>query len=98
MKRSKIFLGVTTALLAVAGVTAAKHYIPGTTRLYLTFNKTACLETTGITCSQGGTTRCVSTLITSGNHSVPLFTDGPAGRYTSTNTACKTPLKYTNEQ
>lgn len=36
MKRSKIFLGVTTCLLAIAGVAAAKRYGSATTRYYCT--------------------------------------------------------------
>ncbi len=36
MKRSKIFLGVTTCLLAVAGVAAAKRFGPSVQRWYCT--------------------------------------------------------------
>lgn len=36
MNRSKVFLGVTTGLLAVAGVAAAKRFGPQATRWYCT--------------------------------------------------------------
>jgi len=60
MKRSKIFLGVTTCLLAMAGVAAAKHFGPNITRWYVT----------------GGVPgHCVATgIITCQYHSHPIFT------------------------
>ena len=56
MKRSKIFLGVTTCLLAVAGLSAAKRFGPNVQRWYVTVtNSTPELRkciTTNPTCVQ----------------------------------------------
>jgi len=54
MKRSKIFLGVTTCLLAITGITAAKHFGDVKIRWYCTtgilgLNK-HCVQTGPITC------------------------------------------------
>jgi len=53
MKHSKIFLGVTTCLLAIAGVTAARHYGPSIRRWYCTegvLGVKHCVPTGTITC------------------------------------------------
>jgi len=96
MKRSKVFLGVTTAILAVAGVAAAKHYGPPKTRLYLTHGLTACLQQTGITCTTGGSNPCL--FKTTNGSFIQIYTDGPAGVYHPANpTNCKSALQYPSE-
>jgi len=96
MKRSKIFIGVTTALLVVAGVTAARRYGPPTFRLYITHDLTACLPLGIYSCSQGGLIKCLAHTL-SGNY-VDLYTDGPAGRYNNSNPHnCTSQLRYSNE-
>ena len=63
MKRSKIFLGITTGVLAFAGLTAAKSHWNKTTKqgFYTNANATACVEgsascyTTG---SAGSSNKC----------------------------------------
>jgi len=92
MKRSKIFLGVTTALLAVAGVTAAKHYGSSVQRYYITHDQLHCLAQNA-TCTKGATTVCT---FTTTNGSTPsLYTIGPAGP--KSGTACTSLLKFDNE-
>ena len=78
MKLSKVFLGVTTALLAVAGVAATKHYIPIRTRFYITVGLAWCNPIQS-SCARGfGTVTCFGTY-TNGlgvQKSGPLFTKG----------------------
>jgi len=93
MKRSKTFLGITTAILTVAGVTAAKHYGPYKPRLYITADGHACLPTLALTCTQGGVLQCIAS--TSGGTLFNVYTDGPPGVKTINN--CKHELKYHNE-
>jgi len=92
MKRSKVFLGVTTALLAVAGVTAARHYGPSVQRYYITHAGTHCLAQYA-NCTKGTVTVCTFTTI---NLSTPtLYSIGPAGP--KTGTACTSLLKFDSE-
>jgi len=76
MKRSKIFLGITTGILAVAGVTAAKHYGTSVTRFYLTNGGNYCLSRSE-TCIKQGTVAC--DYITTGGTHFTQFTQGPVG-------------------
>ena len=79
MKRSKVFLGVTTALLAVAGVAAAKHYGPTITRFYITTGPSAacapilspCVTDVGVKTCFGTYTNGLGQQFTG-----PLFTKG----------------------
>jgi len=57
MKRSKIFLGLTTGLLAIAGVAAAKHYGLSRTRFYITASGAACAPVIRL-CTGTGTAFC----------------------------------------
>jgi len=88
MKRSKIYLGITTALLAVAGVAVAKHYGVTSTAYYITHGQNWCLSGTSI-CTSSGTIQCT---FNTGSHKVNLFTKGPAGPFIGT--ACTILLKY----
>lgn len=77
MTRSKIFLGITTATLAIAGVAAAKRTGTNFTRFYVTFNGEACCPLRS-TCVLGGTMTCLGTY-TDGLGNVKagaLFTQG----------------------
>ena len=98
MKRSKIFLGVTTALLAVAGVAAAKHYSGSRTAFYVT-NNTApvkyCKQVTNIPCTKGGSNQCYYTVGTFPNQKFyTLFTKGIEGIQTTDNGKCTSLLQY----
>ena len=75
MKRSKIFLGATTALLAIAGVAAAKHYSGSKTAFYISSGGNYCLSAPAQPCTQTGSTDCKYT--TSHNAQVLTFTAGP---------------------
>ena len=86
MKRSKIFLGVTTALLAIAGVAAAKHYSGSRTAYFVTHGQTWCTSVL-IGCTQTGTTDCQYTTTGPLQKKVTLYTLGPVGTYSTTNPA-----------
>jgi len=88
MKRSKIYLGITTALLAVAGVAVAKHSRPSFTAYYVTHDQGFCLSASS-TCTSSGTVQCT---FNTGSHSVKLFTEGPVGAFTGN--ACTVLLKH----
>jgi len=89
MKRSRIFLGLTTACLAIAGVVAAKATHFGTVkRLYITSQAGACVLQPGIgncVLDPNGTKTCVTVL--SGT---------PYTLYTQVNAlgVCSNPVKY----
>jgi hypothetical protein len=93
MKRSKVFLGLTTGVLAIAGVTAAKHYGPTRTRFYVTTLGTYCKDVPSLCTKAVGGIQCYFT-VGSGSDvkRYPLYTIGPSGVWSSTN--CKTPLLY----
>lgn len=92
MKRSKIFLGVTTALLAVAGVTAAKFTQNTLQAYYITFNKTWC-ECQRVNCTQSGVLDCK--FITMFGNAVQVYTLGPCGTYNpQAPTNCIHKVKY----
>jgi hypothetical protein len=81
MKRSKIFLRVTTCLLAIAGVAAAKRFGPAISRYYYTLGPVpkACLRTSIITCVSDPTGPFVCTFyfvttILGGHFNVPVYT------------------------
>lgn len=82
MNRSKIILGVTAGILAVAGVAAAKHYGIGVTRFYLTNGGNYCLSRTE-TCIKQSNIAC--NYSTMGGTSYAQFTDGPKGPTNGTN-------------
>ena len=81
MKHSKTFLGVTTCILAIAGVTAAKRFDSNKVRWYCTNGNTCvpvhktCLKTiTGLTCTVhfGSPITTVRTVYTVGSLDVNL--------------------------
>ena len=97
MKRSKVFLGVMTALLAVAGVAAAKHYygLPKT-RFYITSGLSACAPIHSLCVTEIGILTCFGTY-TNGlgqQFTGPLFTKGNPLHAVPTGTnACNGPSK-----
>ena len=80
MRHSKLFLGITTSLLALAGVAAAEYYGPLKTRFYITSGLSYCCpilspcvtDTGNITCFGTYTKGAPMHLTTKG----PLFTKG----------------------
>lgn len=100
MKRSKIFLGVTTCLLAVAGLAAAKKYGTGKTRFYCTASANPICVSASSTCvqtlsSKTGAIQCTIGFSQFGDdqHSL-VYTQGTAGQACSS-TNCKSQLFYT---
>jgi len=84
MKRSKIFLGVTTCLLAVAGVATANHFRSSITRWYITLGTgfpvtKHCVPTSTITCTYDAskTTTCFYKPVST--KSFVVFTSGTPG-------------------
>jgi len=98
MTRSKIFLGITTALLAVAGVTAAKHYGPTIQRFYVTIGGNYCKAQNSI-CTSGGTKQCVVTVSDGLGGLVQrnIYTKGTEGAFPS-GVKCTSLLKYVNAE
>jgi len=95
MTHTKLFLGVTTGLLALAGVAAEINYGPALTRYYITLNGRYCQCPTGV-CTAFGSVQCYYTVGTLPNlHRLPLFTKGPCGLKTATN--CTHPVLYNTE-
>lgn len=95
MKRSKIFLGVTTCLLAVAGIAAAKKFNPATTRFYYSLAGTSishCFSSAAVTCVQDITksTNCTFAFVT---HS--FGSDHTHNVHVYTHNDCTSPLLYT---
>ena len=78
MKHSKIFLGITTSILAIAGVAAAKYYGPQKTRFYITSGLAACRPILSPCVTDVGTITCFGNY-TNGlgqQFTGPLFTKG----------------------
>jgi len=96
MKRSKIFLGVTTALLAVAGVAATKHYSGARIAFYVTNNAATakyCKQVNPIPCTKGGTNQCYFTVGSPPDMvQYTLFTKGTEGFQVGSR--CTSLLKY----
>jgi len=88
MKRSKIFLGITTGILAIAGVAAAKSYGTLKSRLYCTQTVAGSTHYCASTSSTfkytktAGSSNLVTTIVagTSGNVTVPVYTKGTTGQ------------------
>ena len=98
MKRSKIFLGITTTLLAVAGMAAAKHYGPSVLRFYITSSQHYCKAMISVcTRVNGGTNQCFYIVSTVPLIEYPLFTKGPDGIFPGSGQNCQTPAKYNLE-
>ena len=97
MKRSKIFLGITTAALALAGVAAAKHYGPVKTRFYITSGQQYCKAIPSL-CTSGGDIHCRYT-VGSGPfmRQFDVFTKGPEGPIATPAANCLSLILYTNE-
>jgi len=92
MKRSKIFLGVTTCLLAVAGVAAAKRFSTSITRWYVTANN-HCIVSPSITCTQfnSAANTCTVALGTNPVKHFKIYTQGTVGPKAN----CLNEFKYT---
>jgi len=99
MTRSKIFLGVTTAALAIAGVAAAKR-ITTVTRFYITANGTACHALPSL-CNNLGTQTCLGTYtdgkIPSSQKQGVLWTQGGSATVVVPFDKCKTKLVYNGQ-
>ena len=97
MKRSKLFLGATTAILAVAGVAAAKHYGPSVQRYYITkVNGHYCQQIASTCSTLNGSIQCYFTQVNGPvTTRYQLFTQGPVGTLTTAN--CKQALLYATE-
>jgi hypothetical protein len=81
MQRSKIFLGVTTCLLTIASVAAAKRFGASITRWYVTANN-HCVVSPSITCTQlnGSTNTCTVAFIkTPITQHFKIYTQGSVG-------------------
>jgi hypothetical protein len=76
MKRSKLLLGITAALLSIAGVAAAKHYSGSRTAYYCTHGNNWCTSVT-IPCTMSGTIDYLYTTV--GQHRINVYTLGPVG-------------------
>jgi len=88
MKRSRVFLGLTAACLAIAGVVAAKaSHFDGVQRLYIT--------TGGACVLQPGVAPCVYSPFGS-FFCVTILLEGPCFLYTQVNPVgvCKNPVTY----
>jgi len=95
MKRSKLFLGATTALLAIAGVAAAKHYSGAKAFFYVTHNQTWCTTAGTVPCTQSGSVNCLYTTTGPLAKKVATFTVGPRGTYNPNQpTNCLSQIKY----
>jgi hypothetical protein len=95
MKRSKIFLGLTTAVLAVAGVAAAEHYQPTATKFYIT-NANAPVKyckAVSLPCT-GGIFDCI---YIAGGLFLQAYTRGPEGTIPLGSNKCKFAARYLPE-
>ena len=98
MKRSRIFLGVTTALLAVAGIAAAKaHRLPVKPGYW--FTKLNAAQTQGL-CTRVKVTRCdinqpgnINCVAKVGTTPYQIYTQGSVTAL-ATAVPCFTPVKY----
>jgi len=92
MNKSRIYLGITTALLTVAGLGAKQINGPLKAAFYVTMNSAYC-KSTFAPCTTGGTVQCYYTVIL-GSIAIryALWTKGPQGPKTSAN--CIVPLCY----
>ena len=72
MKRSKLFLTITTCCLAVAGIAATKAHQATNTVIgyYSTGNGNGCTKASTIACTRIGTQICRATVTISGSHAV----------------------------
>jgi len=78
MRRSKVFLGITTGLLAIAGIAAAKRYGFSKTRFFITLNSHSHCSPVNVMCTGSGTVTCFL-VITDGFGnllSIPTWTKG----------------------
>jgi len=96
MKRSKIFLGLTTAILAVVGVTAAKSKSAKTRFYYTLTNKSWCIAYGTAPCLTSATSSnlCTVSVGFPAQH-VLVFSDGPSVVNGAKN--CTNPIKYITE-
>jgi len=91
MKRSKIFLSVTTVILAAVGISAVKRF-SGTTRYYLTTAAKYCGCSSPELCIRNLNALHTCQTVINGTAYV-LFTKGPCGVIGTTN-KCTNALKY----
>ncbi|MBN9383529.1 MAG: hypothetical protein J0H74_22415 [Chitinophagaceae bacterium] len=100
MKRSKIFLGVTTVALSIAGVAEVKRISIPVTRFYLTFNGTACHSTQAVCLQNSGDLTCFGAYTDGiGNILIgALFTQGGSANIVVPAAKCKTKVVWDGHQ
>ncbi|MBN9383530.1 MAG: hypothetical protein J0H74_22420 [Chitinophagaceae bacterium] len=100
MTRSKIFLGVTTAALAIAGVAAAKRTGSTVTRFYVTANNTACYPYASNCIQNSGSLTCFATYTDGIGNTLKaaLFTQGGSATVVVPATKCKTKVVWDGHQ
>jgi len=99
MKRSRIFLGITTALLAIAGVAAAKHFGPSVKRYYCSLGN-KCISFSCV-CTNSGVTQCTMNFTTTTNgeqtiHVQNVYSSGTNGASCSVS-MCSGLVRYATE-
>jgi len=97
MQRLKVLAGMTTVILAVAGVAATRHYGPAKMRFYITYNGNYC-KAIGSICTANGVNRCYYTVKgIFGATRYALYTRGPEWVYLP-GINCASPLQYANPE
>ena len=77
MRRSKIFLGATATILAIAGVFATKRYTGGRIAYYITQAGQVCALQIAVPCTRLGTFICKYETLGPGFNNILVFTGGP---------------------
>jgi len=100
MKRSKLFIGITTALLAIAGVATARHFGQRITRFYCSLGG-KCIAVSS-TCTTTGMNQCFTEFATFTGGTITtwasrVYVHGPHGSPCS-QTVCTTLVKYATEE
>jgi len=98
MKRSRIFLGVTTVLLAIAGIAAAKSRRVALHTVYW-FTRLNAAQTNGL-CTRVKVTHCsveavgVNCTARVGLHFYQIYTEGSSTKLGNGRIPCFTPVMY----
>ncbi|MBN9383532.1 MAG: hypothetical protein J0H74_22430 [Chitinophagaceae bacterium] len=96
MKRSKIFLGITTVVFAIASVATAKYINTTFTRFYVTFGGSACHPLPSAGVQNSGTLTCLG-IYTDGFGNLKsgaLFTQGGSATTIVPAFKCKTKVVW----
>jgi len=97
MKRPRLFLGITTVLLSIVGVAAAKHFGHSRTAFYCSLGS-RCISISTV-CTSSGFNQCTYafTTVTNGDittHNQNVYMSGVNGGLCAT---CTMPIKYATE-